>query len=83
MKANKAKSQAWRARQRQEQEEKECIEKAKRRHYGTPHAFRLWGAKISILRAIHRELEPKLATIRNAQDFLYYGAGKQRQAAKR
>ena len=83
MKANKSKVRAWRARQREEAARNEMIEKAKRRHYGTPHAFQEWGKKISILRAIHREIEPMLASIRSAQDFLYYGAGKQRKARKR
>jgi hypothetical protein len=83
MKANKAKIRAWRKAQREQAEQKELIEKAKRRHYGTPHAFIAWGEKVSILRAIHAEIEPMLASIRSAQDFLYYGAGKQIRAAKR
>jgi hypothetical protein len=82
MRTNKVKIQAWRAKQRQEARDKELIEKARRRHYGTPHAFMEWGKKNAILRAIHKELEPMLATIRSAQDFLYYGAGKQRNALK-
>ncbi len=83
MKANKAKIRAWREAQREKARQKELIEKAIRRHTGTPHAFVAWGAKVSILRAIHAEIEPKLASIRSAMDFLYYGAGKQIKAAKR
>lgn len=82
MKTNKEKIRAWRKAQQEQVEQIELVEKAKRRHYGTPHAFIAWGKAIRILNAIHREIEPKLATIRSAEDFLNYGNGKQRKAAK-
>lgn len=53
------------------------------RNAGTDNAFRKWGEKFSILRAILSEIEPKLESIRSAEDFLNYGYGKQRKAARR
>ena len=59
-----------------EQTKRDAIAKAIRRHNGTPHAFVLWGKHMSILRAIHKEIAPKLELIRAAEDFLFYDTGR-------
>lgn len=49
----------------------ERVQKSIRRHIGTDHAFKSWGKGMSILRAIHKEIEPILSKIRAAEDSIY------------
>jgi hypothetical protein len=83
MRENKIKLNQWKAEQAEQAKQQETIEKAKRRHNRASHAFAAWGKAMGMLKAIHRELEPTLSTLRSAEDFLHYGYGKQRKAARR
>jgi len=70
-KENKAKLQAWKLAEQAKAKEHETIKKAIRRHNGTPHAFALWGKRMSILRAIHKEIQPLLDAKHIAEDSIY------------
>lgn len=83
MNANKSQAKQIR-KQKAEAEERrrDAIKKSIRRHNGTAHAFMAWGKKMSIFRAIHREIDPKIKTMRDAEDFLFKSLARHQHGKK-